>query len=79
VPASGYNPAEKQPQKINNKSALKAEAMQKEKQKQLTQDYADFLIDYEAAKAQGTALGTFLAWRHLNNRDGIEIDDSRKK
>jgi hypothetical protein len=53
--------------------------MQKEKQKQLTQDYADFLVDYEAAKAQGTALGTFLAWRHLNNRDGIVIDDSRKK
>ncbi|MBV5337499.1 MAG: hypothetical protein J0653_06015 [Deltaproteobacteria bacterium] len=53
--------------------------MNTEKQKQLTQDYADFLIDYEAAKAQGIALGTFIAWRHLNNRDNIVIDDSRKK
>lgn len=53
--------------------------MNKEKQKQLTQDYADFLVEYETAKAQGICLGTFLAWRHANNRDNIVIDDSRKR
>ena len=49
------------------------------KQKQLTQDYADFLAEYEAAKQQGVSIGTFIAWRHANNRDGIKIDDSRKR
>jgi hypothetical protein len=56
-----------------------AATMKTEKQKKLTQDHADFVIEYEAAKAKGIALGTFLAWRHAHNRDGITIDDSRKR
>jgi len=58
---------------------LYALTMKTEKQKRLTQDHADFVIEYEAAKAKGIALGTFLAWRHAHNRDGITIDDSRKR
>ena len=50
-----------------------------EKQKRLTQDHADFLIEYEEAKTRGEAIGTFIAWRHQNNRDGIQIDDSQAK
>lgn len=50
-----------------------------EKTKQLTQDYADFLAEYEAAKARGEFIGTFIAWRHANNRDGIVIEESRSK
>jgi hypothetical protein len=53
--------------------------MKKEKQKLLTKDYADFIAEYEAAKALGICLGTFLAWRHANNRGNIVIDDSRKR
>ena len=49
------------------------------KQRQLTQDYADFLAEYEASKGKGVFIGTFIAWRHANNRDGIKIDDSRKR
>ena len=49
------------------------------KRQQLTQDYADFLAEYEAARARGEQIGTFIAWRHANNRDGIKIDDSRKR
>jgi len=51
---------------------------QKAKQQQLNTDYADFLIESEAAKAQGEALGTFLEWRHKNDRDGIKILDRKK-
>ena len=49
------------------------------KQKQLNQDYADFLVEYAAAKARGEAMGGFIAWRHEDNREGIKIDDSRKR
>jgi hypothetical protein len=55
------------------------EEEKQEKQKRLTQDFQDFLVEYEAAKARGEALGTFIAWRHENNRDGIKIDDSRRR
>lgn len=51
--------------------------MKAAKQKQLTRDYADFLVEYEAAKAKGIALGTFTAWRHANDRDGIKIPEKR--
>ena len=45
----------------------------KAKQQQLNLDYADFLVESEAAKAQGNPIGTFIEWRHLNDRDGIKI------
>ncbi len=51
--------------------------MKNEKQKRLSQEYAEFLIEYEAAKAQGIAIGTFIAWRHANDRDGIKIPETR--
>ena len=41
-----------------------------EKQKKLTQDYADFLREYEEAEKQGKALGTFLEWQHKIDRTG---------
>lgn len=41
---------------------------QQEKQKKLTQDYADFLVAYEAAAKEGKALGTFLEWQHKLDR-----------
>lgn len=50
-----------------------------DKQKQLTRDYSDFLVEYEAARERGETIGTFIAWRHENNRDGIKIDDSRRR
>ena len=52
---------------------------QKDKQNALNQDYADFLIEYEAAIAQGNPIGGFIAWRHENDRDGIKIPESRGK
>lgn len=53
--------------------------MNADKQKKLTQDYADFLVEQKAAEARGEALGTFIAWRHENNREGIKIEDSRRR
>ena len=53
--------------------------MPSKKQKKLNQDYANFLIEYEAAKTQGTALGTFLEWVHKNDPDGIKIDDTKRR
>ena len=50
----------------------------KAKQQQLNQDYADFLVESEAAKAQGDPLGTFLEWQHKNGRNGIKIPDRKK-
>ncbi len=47
--------------------------MKTQKQKKLTQDYADFLAEHEEAKAQGVALGTFLEWVHKNNRAGVVL------
>jgi hypothetical protein len=41
------------------------------KQKKLTQDYTDFLIEHEVAKTQGKALGTFLEWQHKNDRVAV--------
>ena len=52
---------------------------QKDKQKALNQDYADFFIEYEAAVAQDNPIGGFIAWRHENDRDGIKIPESRGK
>jgi len=43
------------------------------KQKKLTQDYADYLAEYEESKALGKALGTFLEWVHKNNCAGVTI------
>jgi len=42
-----------------------------EKQKKLTQDYADFLREYEEAEKQGKALGTFLEWQHKIDRASV--------
>lgn len=39
-----------------------------EKQKKLTQDYAEFLVAYGQAQARGEALGTFLEWQHKIDR-----------
>lgn len=50
-----------------------------EKQKKLNRDYADFLAEHEAVKAQGQALGTFLEWLHKNDRNGVEVDDAKKR
>ena len=50
----------------------------KAKQQQLNTDYADFLIEHETAKEQGEALGTFLEWRHKNDKNGIKIVDRKK-
>jgi len=50
----------------------------KAKQQKLNKDYADFLIESEVAKVQGEALGTFLEWRHKNDRDGIKIVERKK-
>jgi hypothetical protein len=51
----------------------------KDKQKALNQDYADFLVEYEAALAQGKHIGGFIAWRHENDRDGIKIPERKDK
>ena len=53
--------------------------MPSKKQKKLNQDYANFLVEYEAAKAQGIALETFLEWLHMNDPDGIKIDETKKR
>ena len=42
-------------------------------QKKLDQDYADFLVEYEAGRVQGT----FLAWMHETGRNGITIPMTR--
>ena len=47
--------------------------MKSEKQKKLAKDYADFLVEFEAAKGQGIALGTFLTWVHKNDRSGVTV------
>ncbi len=48
--------------------------MTPEQQQQKTgQDYADYRAEYEAAKAQGKAIGTFIEWQHSNNKIGIKI------
>lgn len=39
----------------------------------MAQAYADYLVAYEAAKAQNKALGTFIEWQHANNRIGIKV------
>jgi hypothetical protein len=44
-----------------------------DKQKKLDQDYADFLVEYEAGRVQGT----FLAWMHETGRNGIKIPMTR--
>ena len=53
--------------------------MKNEKQKKLNHDYADFLAEHEAVKAQGQALGTFLEWLHKNDRNGVNIDGAKKR
>lgn len=49
------------------------------KQKKLNQDYADFLVEYEAAIAQGKFIGGFIGWLHENGRNGIKIPMQREK
>ena len=51
----------------------------KDKQKRLNKDYADFLVEYAAAMAQGRPIGGFIAWRHENDRDGIKIPERKDK
>ena len=51
----------------------------KEKQKKLNQDYADYLVEYEAAKAQGKVLGGFIEWQHATGRIGIRIPSRGEK
>jgi len=53
--------------------------MSKQKQEKLNQDYADFVVEHEAAKAQSKALGTFLKWLHKSDRNGVMIIDSKKR
>ena len=53
--------------------------MPREKQKKLNADYSEFLVEHEAAKAHGKALGTFLEWLHKNDRNGVEVDDTKKR
>ena len=55
------------------KTVLQVLVMKTQKQKKLTQDYADFLAEHEEARAQGVALGTFLEWVHKNNRAGVVL------
>ena len=43
-----------------------------EKQKKLAKDYEEFLMVYEEAKSRGAAIGTFIAWQHVNNPTGPE-------
>jgi len=57
----------------HEKTVLQALVMKTQKQKKLTQDYADFLADHEKARVQGVALGTFLEWVHKNNRAGVVL------
>ena len=52
---------------------------QKEKQRRLNQDYADFLAEYELAMAQGRPIGGFIAWRHDIDRDGIKLPERKDK
>ncbi|MFZ4534877.1 hypothetical protein [Propionivibrio sp.] len=47
--------------------------MTTDKQKKLSQDYADFLVEHAAAKAQGKVLGNFLEWIHATGRVQITI------
>ena len=47
--------------------------IKQEKQKALNRDYADFLVEYEAGRVQGT----FLAWMHETGRNGIKIPMTR--
>lgn len=53
--------------------------MPSRKQKKLDQDYASFIVEYEAEKSKGVALGTFLEWLHKNDPDGIKIDETKKR
>ena len=59
-------------------SDLSAMPDKNSKQQQLNKDYADYLIEHETAKTRGEALGTFLEWRHKNDRDGIKIVERKK-
>lgn len=47
-----------------------------EKQKKLTQDYAEFLVAYEQAQARGEALGTFLEWQHKIDRSSSNASNT---
>ena len=48
-----------------------------EKQQKLNQDYADFLVEYDAAQAQGKFIGGFIGWMHETGRNGIKIPMTR--
>ncbi|MFZ4534836.1 hypothetical protein [Propionivibrio sp.] len=52
--------------------------MNTDKQKKLNQDYADFLVEHEAAKAQGKFIGNFLSWIHATGRGQIAIRERGK-
>jgi hypothetical protein len=42
-------------------------------QQKINQGYADFLVKYETAKAQGRVLGGFTEWQHATGRVEIRI------
>lgn len=45
----------------------------REKQKELNQDYPDYRVENEAAKAQVKVLGDFIKWQPATGRIGIRI------
>jgi len=52
---------------------------QQDKQQKLNKDYADFLVEYKAALAQGKLIGGFIGWMHETGSNGIKIPQNRKK
>lgn len=43
-------------------------------QKQLNQDYAEYLAEAEKLAAQGQAIGTFLAWSAKLGKNTIKVE-----
>lgn len=44
-------------------------------QEALNADYAKYVVEAEAAKAQGKALGTFLEWQHKYGSLDVKIPE----
>ncbi len=43
-------------------------------QKQLNQDYAEYLVEAERLAAEGQAIGTFLAWAAKMGKNMIKVE-----
>ncbi|MCK6411859.1 MAG: hypothetical protein L6Q55_05455 [Azonexus sp.] len=43
-------------------------------QKQLNQDYAEYLVEAERLAASGEAIGTFLAWAAKMGKNTIKVE-----